>query len=205
MRPLGTASFALAFTAMLTMVTLSACPRQKEGERCDFRAGEGDNSDCGDGLKCIPSGDLCTNADICCPDPATNAAPSHPSCISRCEGVGGGGGAGGGGGGGGTGGTGGSGLTATKTNGEPCTDRTGSECFSGTCLDGVCCATPCAEVCMSCNVSGSIGTCADVPAGQDPDSECAGTATCDGMGMCQAGMGGGGSGGTGGTGGTGGN
>ena len=57
---------------MLTMVMLSACPRQKEGERCDFRAGEGENSDCGDGLKCIPSGDLCTNADICCPDPATN-------------------------------------------------------------------------------------------------------------------------------------
>jgi hypothetical protein len=184
-------------------VILPGCPRQTEGERCDVDAGEGEDSDCDDGLVCTPSTDLGTNSDICCPDPAGGVAPSEPACIPNISGAGGAGGAGGSGatgaaagsggtagagGAGGAGGTGGAGGGASKPIGAPCTSP--GECFSGSCIDSVCCATPCADLCFACDLSGSIGTCTAVPAGQDPDNECA-TGSCDGAGQCGTGGAGG--------------
>ena len=72
--------------------------------------------------------------------------------------------------------------------GKPC--ASGSECLTGYCSDGVCCDKACGETCKSCNLSGTAGTCSDVPKGQ-PDTKAAtpcdagGTATCDGKGSCK--------------------
>jgi hypothetical protein len=57
-----------------------------------------------------------------------------------------------------------------KANGIQC--GAGGECASGNCVDGVCCESACSNVCEKCNLPGSTGTCAAVPAGQDPDNEC---------------------------------
>ncbi|MCC6996369.1 MAG: putative metal-binding motif-containing protein [Deltaproteobacteria bacterium] len=55
-----------------------------------------------------------------------------------------------------------------------------NECGSGlTCVDGVCCTSSCGGTCRRCDVTGSVGTCTDVPANQDPDAEC-GAVDCSG-------------------------
>lgn len=66
--------------------------------------------------------------------------------------------------------------------GNPCVD--GGDCPGGLCVDGVCCDAPCGGACQACDLPGSEGTCAPVPAGQDPDGECGAGATCDGAGGC---------------------
>jgi hypothetical protein len=68
-----------------------------------------------------------------------------------------------------------------------CTDD--GECAGGHCTDGVCCeasATDCGG-CNACNVSGSEGTCAAVPDGEDPHGECDDECEdrCDGTGACR--------------------
>jgi hypothetical protein len=86
--------------------------------------------------------------------------------------------------------------TTTKScglasNGMACT--TGTTCNSGFCAQGVCCATACTATCSACNLTGSVGTCVAVPAGQDPLNQCAdataatcGTnGACNGSGACQ--------------------
>src|SRR5436190_371703 len=60
-----------------------------------------------------------------------------------------------------------------KDLGVPC--AAGTECTSTLCVDGVCCDKACNGTCEACNVAGSVGRCAPVPAGQDPDKECKGT------------------------------
>lgn len=68
-----------------------------------------------------------------------------------------------------------------------------ADCNSGFCAQGVCCATTCTGTCKSCAVSGSAGTCINVPAGQDPLAQCddqtAATCLqdgfCDGKGACR--------------------
>jgi hypothetical protein len=65
-------------------------------------------------------------------------------------------------------------------------------CSSGNCVDGVCCDTPATtcDGCMACNLTGSIGTCSNVPLGSDPHAVCAAdvatceAATCQGAGTC---------------------
>jgi hypothetical protein len=75
--------------------------------------------------------------------------------------------------------------------GDPCSQPT--TCLSGVCSDGVCCATACSGVCLSCNLPGSVGLCMVAPAGQDPRLECAAqppetcgrAGACDGNGACR--------------------
>lgn len=62
------------------------------------------------------------------------------------------------------------------------------DCQSGYCVDGVCCDGACGGQCEACNVTGSLGVCSAVPAGEGPrgartacasdGSACGGT--CDG-------------------------
>jgi hypothetical protein len=59
-----------------------------------------------------------------------------------------------------------------------------AECISGHCADGVCCDTACTGSCRACNLSGTIGVCTNIPSGQDPANECAGTASCNGACAC---------------------
>ncbi|MEZ4310772.1 MAG: hypothetical protein R3F14_22240 [Polyangiaceae bacterium] len=60
----------------------------------------------------------------------------------------------------------------------------GNECTSGFCADGVCCDTACDGTCVSCKLAGTVGTCTNIPNGQDPDNECPGMKTCTGMAAC---------------------
>jgi MYXO-CTERM domain-containing protein len=71
---------------------------------------------------------------------------------------------------------------------------TASQCQSGFCADGFCCNTSCSGVCQACSAAkngGADGVCGNVPAGSDPDAECADgwpactqTGACDGLGAC---------------------
>jgi hypothetical protein len=58
-----------------------------------------------------------------------------------------------------------------------------SQCTTGHCADGVCCATACSGNCRSCATPGHVGTCYNYPAGSDPDNEC-GQFVCSGSGSC---------------------
>ncbi|MBK6846720.1 MAG: hypothetical protein IPG96_03920 [Proteobacteria bacterium] len=67
-------------------------------------------------------------------------------------------------------------------------------CASGFCVDGRCCESACGGLCERCDISGALGACSAVPAGQDPGTECApGTTasdalcagTCDGARRCR--------------------
>ena len=58
-----------------------------------------------------------------------------------------------------------------------------SECDSGFCVDGVCCAGACDGTCEACDGS---GTCAPHAPGTDPDGDCA-DGVCDGVGVCATG------------------
>ena len=81
-------------------------------------------------------------------------------------------------------------LPALKANGVIC--GTAAECGSNACQDGVCCNSACTG-CMACNLPGTVGTCAPVPAGQDPKDACAAQdpstcgldGACDGSGACR--------------------
>ncbi len=64
---------------------------------------------------------------------------------------------------------------------DPCTAN--NECSSGHCVDGVCCETTCPDLCKACNVSGSAGTCGNIPF-PGTDAMCSGTKVCDGTGQC---------------------
>ncbi|MFA4941846.1 MAG: hypothetical protein WC582_04640, partial [Patescibacteria group bacterium] len=66
-------------------------------------------------------------------------------------------------------------LEEAKVEGETCTYS--SDCSSNYCVDGYCCNSACSGTCQACNVAGSLGTCANIPAGTDPSSECSST-TC---------------------------
>ncbi len=71
--------------------------------------------------------------------------------------------------------------TCKSDNGQAC--AAGSACLSGNCIDGVCCNTTCSGTCQACNVAGSVGTCSNIPFGQDPANECVGLVFCS-MGAC---------------------
>jgi hypothetical protein len=72
--------------------------------------------------------------------------------------------------------------------GQPC--MADSQCASTFmhCVDGVCCNTACDGVCQSCIVTGSFGTCSNVPAGaQDPPTCEIFQMACNGAGACRFG------------------
>jgi hypothetical protein len=78
------------------------------------------------------------------------------------------------------------------SGGQPC--NTNADCASMNCVDGVCCNEKCDGLCERCNLPNAIGTCTAIPAGSDPDNECAEqlpstcgqTGACSGMrGACQ--------------------
>jgi hypothetical protein len=75
-------------------------------------------------------------------------------------------------------------LCGKKSDGTTC--AADAECVHGSCNQGVCCATACTGTCQSCALTGSVGTCKVVPAGQDPLNQCtdAGAATCGNDGTC---------------------
>jgi hypothetical protein len=58
-----------------------------------------------------------------------------------------------------------------KGNGVACV--TSDECGSGFCADGVCCNEKCDDVCVSCKLATTKGTCTPFAAGMDPEAECA--------------------------------
>ncbi|HEV3031542.1 MAG TPA: hypothetical protein VG319_07845, partial [Polyangia bacterium] len=58
-----------------------------------------------------------------------------------------------------------------RGNGTACV--TDDECGSGHCADGVCCNEKCDDVCVSCKLPTSKGTCTPYAAGMDPETECA--------------------------------
>lgn len=71
---------------------------------------------------------------------------------------------------------------ATKVvDGQSCTGN--NACISGFCVDGYCCNSACTTTCQACNVAGSPGVCANIPA-QLPDTfpmdACAGVFACNG-------------------------
>jgi hypothetical protein len=133
---------------------------------------------------------------------------AQPSGVSTVDSSGSAGGGGlGGGGAGGTGGTG--GVPPTCDDGAQNGDETDVDCGGscaqckvgdkcaapgdcplGYCFDGVCCGEACGLPCRSCALPGSIGDCAPIPDGQDPDDECATTApsTCGTTGACAGGQ-----------------
>jgi hypothetical protein len=91
----------------------------------------------------------------------------------------------------GMGGTGGAPMPKPLVRGSACS--TGTQCQSGSCVDGFCCETACRDACYTCKLPGSEGKCLPVPAGEDPDNECADDGpstckhdgTCDGKGGCR--------------------
>ncbi|MEW5852172.1 MAG: hypothetical protein AB2A00_25510 [Myxococcota bacterium] len=68
-------------------------------------------------------------------------------------------------------------------NGQACS--VGGDCLSGNCVDGVCCNTACTGTCLACNVAGSVGTCANVPANQQDNTCNLASQACDGAGHCR--------------------
>jgi hypothetical protein len=79
-----------------------------------------------------------------------------------------------------------------KQDGQLC--KSGSECKSNHCVDGVCCDSACQGGCRGCALPGAIGKCTMAPAGSgDPRATCqdAGAGSCgtngkcDGAGSCQ--------------------
>ncbi len=77
---------------------------------------------------------------------------------------------------------------AAVIDGAACDINNPGDCLSGFCVDGVCCDTACNQICEACTMTLSgmaDGTCAPIPAGQDPDGDCTLPETCDGAGMCQ--------------------
>lgn len=64
---------------------------------------------------------------------------------------------------------------ARGQQGESC--ETSADCADMPCVDNVCCATACDQLCESCALPGSEGTCTAIADGEDPDAEC-GTLNC---------------------------
>jgi hypothetical protein len=67
-------------------------------------------------------------------------------------------------------------------SGQTCTG--GGQCGSGNCVDGVCCGSSSCNLCSSCDVSGSLGTCHTVPDGTT-NGTCTGPGSACFAGTCK--------------------
>jgi hypothetical protein len=67
-------------------------------------------------------------------------------------------------------------CTGLLPDGKPCTAAT--DCQSGNCVDGVCCDSPCNGSCFTCVATGSVGTCQQAAAGENPRGLCQGSGPC---------------------------
>lgn len=76
------------------------------------------------------------------------------------------------------------GGSCKKCDGEAC--LAAPDCTSGFCVDGVCCEAACGGTCTSCARPGSIGTCSDLPSGEEDPGTCTLTSACDGNGVCKS-------------------
>ncbi|MDI1451101.1 hypothetical protein [Polyangium sp. 6x1] len=131
-------------------------------------SGECLSGNCVDGVCCVSScGTACKACNIAgnlgqCVNIPAGQTDSAPACTgaSQCDGMG----------------------TCKKATGQGCGGA--NDCVSGFCVDSICCSTDCTGGCKACNVSGSLGTCTNVPSGQD-DGACAGDQSCDGTGACK--------------------
>jgi PA14 domain len=76
------------------------------------------------------------------------------------------------------------GFQAHVANGLPC--RSGSECQSGSCADGLCCNEACVGICLTCKRPGSVGRCTIAEEGTDVRDQCTdeGAASCHQNGVC---------------------
>jgi hypothetical protein len=76
--------------------------------------------------------------------------------------------------------------TCKRTVGQPC--AVGGDCLSNYCVDGVCCSASACSTCQSCGLTGSLGTCTNIPYGTtdtNPASTCVAPRACDGSGNCE--------------------
>ena len=74
-----------------------------------------------------------------------------------------------------------------RGNGTGCTAASADQCFSGNCVDGVCCeAASCAGPCKSCNAPGKAGFCVLAAPGTQVAGSCSGDQACDATGVCKA-------------------
>jgi hypothetical protein len=67
------------------------------------------------------------------------------------------------------------------------TCTTGPQCASGFCVDGVCCDTACNGSCVSCALTGKVGTCS--PVKNATDDTCGGDSICDPSATCRKNLG----------------
>lgn len=165
--------------------TAASCPASyRNAATCDMTSscqGTRDDAVCGANKQCsttanVPDDSACTSGttanvcgfynDVFCSGAATQTGPTCPnSCTnsSQCD----------------PGAFCGTGTCQPlRTQGQTCSAA--SDCAGGlACTDGVCCGSTCAGNCQACNIAGSVGTCTNIPAGQDPASEC-GAVTCTG-------------------------
>ena len=76
------------------------------------------------------------------------------------------------------------GVCTKKPTGVACAAN--GECMTNLCQQGVCCASVCTATCQSCAIAGSLGTCSNVPTGQDPLNQCTdqGANSCGNDGFC---------------------
>ena len=80
----------------------------------------------------------------------------------------------------------GAGACALLATGSAC--AVNAECASTYCVDGYCCNSACNSLCQACSAvkknSGANGTCGNIAASTDPDSECPGATLCSGAATC---------------------
>jgi hypothetical protein len=79
----------------------------------------------------------------------------------------------------------GAGVCSLKSDGLSC--GASAECANGNCIDGFCCNGVCGALCQACSAAktgATNGQCAFVAVSTDPDDDCPGNQTCDGLGAC---------------------
>ncbi|MBK8253578.1 MAG: hypothetical protein IPK82_13035 [Polyangiaceae bacterium] len=124
---------------------------------------------CVDGVCCSTAcGGVCEACDLMGTEGACTKVPNGQDPDNECIGV-----------------CNGAGACVKAPNGATC--AMANECMSNFCIDGVCCDTDCMGTCKSCSLANTMGTCTNIPAGQDPDNECGSppTKNCAGNGMCE--------------------